>query len=382
MEYTIETRCIHGAGDGLEPHPYGAVTTPIFQTATFSHPGIGESTGYNYTRESNPTRAELERVMSALENAADTVACSTGMAAISLSLELFSAGDHILCSEDLYGGSVRIFSLAQEKRGLSFSYVDTSDAEAVERNILPQTKALYIETPSNPTMEITDLAQMKRLAEKYHLLLMVDNTFLSPYFQNPLSFGADMVIHSGTKFLGGHNDTLAGFLCVGNKELAEKVRYVYKTVGSSLSPFDSFLILRGIKTLAVRMEKQQENALELALWLRKQPQITKVYYAGLTDHPGYETNKKQARGFGSMISFAVDTEQTARRILERVKLITYAESLGGTETLITYPMLQTHGDVPKEVRERLGITECFLRLSVGIENVEDLREDLRQAIQI
>lgn len=381
MEYKLETRCIHGVSSIAAKHPYGAVGVPIFQTATFAHPGIGETTGYNYTRESNPTRAELENTISALEGAVDTVACSTGMAAIALCLELFETGDHIICSEDLYGGSVRIFASSGEKRGLSFSYVDTSRSELVEQNIRPDTKALYIETPSNPTMQITDLTAMKALADKYGLYIIVDNTFLSPYFQNPLSFGADLVIHSGTKFLGGHNDTLAGFLSTSRQELAEKIRYLYKTVGSSLSPFDSFLILRGIKTLAVRMEKQQSNALAVAEWLKQQKKIKKVYYAGLKEHPGYEVNLKQARGFGSMISFTADTEQTARKILEKVKLIVYAESLGGVESLITYPMLQTHGDVPVEVRERLGITECFLRLSIGIENIEDIIADLRQAIE-
>jgi cystathionine gamma-synthase len=303
------------------------------------------------------------------------------MAAISICLELFENGDHIVCSEDLYGGSVRIFGTIGEKRGISFSYVDTSDARKTEQAILENTKALYIETPSNPTMQVTDLRKMKELADKYGLLVIVDNTFLSPYFQNPLKLGADLVIHSGTKFLGGHNDTLAGILCTSRKDLAEKIRYTYKTVGSCLSPFDSFLLLRGIKTLPIRMERSQENAKILADWLKSQKEVTKVYYVGLEDHPGYEVNKSQASGSGSMIAFRTDTKETAIRILEHVKLISYAESLGGVESLITYPMLQTHGDVPVEVRERLGITDCLLRLSVGIEKAEDLIEDLRQAMK-
>lgn len=380
MAYRIETRCICGEEGKKISHPFGAVAAPIYQTATFSHPGIGKSTGYDYTRESNPTRAELEQTVSALEGAVDTVACSSGMAALGLCLELFQAGDHIICSEDLYGGSVRIFQTVGEDRGRTFSYVNTADAKVVEHAITEHTKALYVETPSNPTMQVTDLGEMKRLAEKYHLLLIVDNTFLYPYFQNPIAFGADLVVHSGTKFLGGHNDTIAGFLCTSRKDLAEKIRYLYKTTGAGLAPFDSFLILRGIKTLSVRMERQQENALKIARWLQTQERVKKVNYVGLPEHPGYEVNLKQARGFGSMISFQTDTEETARNILEKVRLFSYAESLGGVESLITYPMLQTHGDVPKDVRERLGITETFLRMSVGIEHVDNLIADLEQAL--
>lgn len=381
MEYNIETKCIHGDNSLTKEHPFGAVGTPIYQTATFAHPGVGDSTGYDYTRESNPTRAELESMISSLEGAYDTVACSTGMAAISICLELFGSGDHLICSEDLYGGSVRLFRTIGESRGIRFSYVDTSDAELVEQTIGENTKALYIETPSNPTMKVTDLRAMKRLADRYGLMLIVDNTFLSPYFQNPLALGADIVLHSGTKFLGGHNDTLSGILCTSRKDLAERIRYLYKTVGCCLSPFDSFLLIRGIKTLSVRMDKQQSNAQKLAGWLKNQENVKAVYYVGLPEHPGYEVNKRQARGAGGMISFRVDTKETAKRILEKVRLISYAESLGGVESLITYPMLQTHGDVPAEVRERLGITDCFLRLSVGIENADDLIADLKQALK-
>lgn len=380
MDYKFETRCIHKDNEHEEGHPYGSVCTPIYQTATFYHPGIGQTTGFNYTRESNPTRTELEDIVTSLEEAKDTVACANGMAAIVLCMELFESGDHIVCSEDLYGGSVRMFQTTGEKRGLTFTYVNTADAAATEAAIKSNTKALYIETPSNPTMQITDLAKMKSLADKYNLLVIVDNTFLSPYFQKPIRFGADIVIHSGTKFLGGHNDTLAGFLSTSRDDLAEKIRYLYKTVGSCLAPFDSYLLIRGIKTLPIRMERQQENALAIAKWLQTQKKIKQVYYIGLEDHPGYEINKKQTTGFGSMISIRTDSEATARRVLERIRLITYAESLGGVESLMTYPMLQTHGDVPVETRERLGITEDFLRFSVGIENVDDLIADLDQAL--
>ncbi|MCI5698816.1 MAG: PLP-dependent aspartate aminotransferase family protein [Lachnospiraceae bacterium] len=379
MDYKIETRCIHGKEE-RENHSFGAITVPIYQTATFSHPGIGNSTGFDYSRESNPTRKELEDMISSLEGALDTVACASGMAAVSLCLELFQPGDHILCTDDLYGGSVRAFGELGTKRGLEFSYADTSDCVGTEKMIRKNTKALYIETPSNPTMKITDLSKMKELAIRYGLLLIVDNTFLTPYFQNPIDLGADLVIHSGTKFLGGHNDTLAGFLSTSRGELVSKIRYLYKTIGNCLSPFDSFLLLRGIKTLSVRLERQQESAYRIARWLKGHEKVRQVYYVGLPEHPGYEVNQNQSRGFGSMISFCTDTAGTARRVLERIRLITYAESLGGVESLLTYPMLQTHGDVPEEVREKLGITDRFLRLSVGLENPDDLIADLRQAL--
>ena len=379
MTYKTDTVCVHGQNIYCRQHPYGAVATPIYQTATFSHPAVGSSTGFDYSRESNPTRSELEETINGLEHAVLSLACSSGMAALTLCLELFDSGDHILCTEDLYGGSVRLFSSLGKKRGISFSYADTSNIEETRARITPQTKALYIETPSNPTMGVTDIRAMKKLADEYSLLLIADNTFLSPYFQNPLDLGADLVIHSGTKFLNGHNDVLAGFVCTNQEDLAEQLRYLYKTVGSCLSAFDSYLLLRGLKTLAVRMERQQKNALQIAQWLKKQPKVTDVLYIGLPKHPGYEVNLSQSRGFGSMISFHVDSKETAIRILNNVKLITYAESLGGTESLITYPRLQTHADVPEEIRERLGINDRLLRFSVGLEDVEDLIADLKQA---
>ena len=379
MTYKTDTVCVHGQNIYCRQHPYGAVATPIYQTATFSHPAVGSSTGFDYSRESNPTRSELEETINGLEHAVLSLACSSGLAALTLCLELFDSGDHILCTEDLYGGSVRLFSSLGKKRGISFSYADTSNIEETRARITPQTKALYIETPSNPTMGVTDIRAMKKLADEYSLLLIADNTFLSPYFQNPLDLGADLVIHSGTKFLNGHNDVLAGFVCTNREDLAEQLRYLYKTVGSCLSAFDSYLLLRGLKTLAVRMERQQKNALQIAQWLKKQPKVTDVLYIGLPKHPGYEVNLSQSRGFGSMISFHVDSKETAIRILNSVKLITYAESLGGTESLITYPRLQTHADVPEEIRERLGINDRLLRFSVGLEDVEDLIADLKQA---
>ncbi|MCH5266846.1 MAG: PLP-dependent transferase [Lachnospiraceae bacterium] len=378
MKFDVETVCIHG-NERIE-YPYGSLSVPIFQAATFTHPGIGESTGYDYTRESNPTRTELERIMNALEGGVDTVACNTGMAAIALAFELLPPESHVVCSEDLYGGSVRYFDTMGERKGLHFTYVDTSDIQNIKDALQDNTKALYIETPSNPTMQITDLRKVKELAVEKDLLLYVDNTFLTPYFQKPIALGADVVISSGTKFLSGHNDTLAGFITVADKKHAEQIRYAYKTIGCCLSPFDSYMLVRGIKTLALRMERAQENAEKIALWLQEQPHVAKVYYVGLKDHPGYEVNKSQCSGYGSMISFRVDTEERARKMLEKVKVIAYAESLGGVESLMTYPMLQTHGDVPVEQREKLGITETFLRLSVGVESVGDLINDLEQAL--
>lgn len=378
-KYNIETLCVHNGQNITDDHAFGAISVPIYQSATFAHSGIGQTTGYYYTRESNPTRTELEEIVNTLEHAYDTVATSSGMAALSIVLELFGEGDHFVCSEDLYGGSVRIFDTIGVERGREFSYVDTTDLAVVEASIKENTKAIYIETPSNPTMQVSDLVAVSEIAKKHGALLIVDNTFLSPYFQNPIDLGADIVVHSGTKYLGGHNDTLSGFLSVNTKELAEKVRLLYKTIGMQLSPFDSYLMIRGIKTLAVRMERQQENAMKIAQWLKQNDRVEKVYYVGLPEHPGYEINKKQARGFGAMISFTLKDEKTARKILENVKVFSYAESLGGVESLITYPMLQTHGDVPVEIREHLGITEKFLRMSVGIENVDDLIADLDQA---
>ena len=381
MRKPIETRCIHGNSDFSCQDVNKAVSFPIYQTATFGHIGVGQSAGYDYTRVQNPTRERLEETVSALEGACDTVAFSTGMAAVSACFELFSAGDHIICSEDLYGGATRLLQTIGQKNGLAVDFVDTTDIAQILARINPHTKALYIETPSNPMMKVTDLHACAKIAKENALLLIVDNTFLSPYLQNPIELGADIVIHSGTKFLSGHNDTLSGFLACASQELAERVRMIAKTTGGILAPFDCWLMLRGIKTLSIRMERQQENALQVARWLATHPKISKVYYAGLPERPGYEINRKQARGAGSMISFRTDSVETAQRVLEKVKMITFAESLGGTESLITYPMLQTHNDVPEEMRERLGITETLLRLSVGLEHVDDIIADLAQALE-
>lgn len=381
MRTSIETRCIHG-----DIHQYQedsrAISFPIYQTASFSHiePGHNGS-GFDYSRESNPTRQQLEETVSSLENAVDTVAFSSGMAAISAVFELLRPGDHVICSEDLYGGTVRLLHNIEAKNGLTITFVDTTNAANVKAALRPGTRAVYIETPSNPMMNVTDLRACAELAHGAGAYLVADNTFLSPYWQNPIDLGADLVLHSGTKFLAGHNDTIAGFVCSASAELAAQIRLISKTVGNTLAPFDSWLVLRGLKTLAVRMERGQQSALRLARWLEQHPKVRKVYYVGLPDHPGYAVNAAQSRGAGSMISFAVDSRETAIQVLEHVRLIIFAESLGGTESLITYPALQTHPDVPADVRAHLGITDHLLRLSVGLEHVDDLITDLQQALE-
>ncbi|BCJ95793.1 cystathionine gamma-synthase [Anaerocolumna cellulosilytica] len=375
----FNTLCIHGAENNT--HSTGAISVPIYQSATFAHPGVGQSSGYDYSRLQNPTREYLEKCVAALERGVDALAFSTGMAAITAFMELFSIGDHIIASGDLYGGTVRLFENISRKNGLTFDFVDTSDIEGVKALIRLETKAIFVETPTNPMMQVTDIKAVAELAKAHNLLVAVDNTFLTPFYQLPLTLGADIVIHSGTKYLSGHNDTLAGFLVTNREDLSEKLRYIYKTTGACLSPFDSWLLIRGIKTLSLRMERQQENALKIAEWLTTQEKVRKVFYIGLKNHPGYEISTRQATGFGSMISFEVDTESTAKQILEGIQVILYAESLGGVETLITYPMLQTHADVPEEERLSRGINNCLLRMSVGIENVDDLIADLKQALQ-
>jgi cystathionine gamma-synthase len=376
MEFS--TRCIHGAPN--DTHNTGAISVPIYQSATFAHPGVGMSTGYDYSRLQNPTREHLEHLIANLEQGDDALAFSTGMAAITALMELFQIGDNLLCTTDLYGGSIRLFEHISKKNGLSFTYIDTTNLKSIEDSITTSTKAIYIETPTNPTMQVTDIKAIRNIADKYNLLVIVDNTFLTPYYQQPILLGADIVIHSGTKFLSGHNDTLAGFLVTATRELSEKLRFIYKTTGACLSPFDSWLLIRGIKTLSIRMERQQENAIKIADWLSTHPKVKKVYYIGLPAHPDYEISKQQATGFGSMISFDVDSIETAIALLERVYLILFAESLGGVETLITYPMLQTHADVPEQERLERGINDIFLRLSVGIEDADDLIKDLEQAL--
>jgi len=373
----ISTLCVHGCDKHYDTT--GAIAVPIFASATFAHPGVGRSTGFDYSRSGNPTREYLEHTVAALEGGAGAVAFSSGMAAVSAFMELFSPGDHIVASEDLYGGTVRLFSRISEKNGLAFSYADT--AEDIVREITPATKAVFLETPSNPMMRVTDIAAVARVTREKKILLIVDNTFLTPVFQRPLALGADIVLHSGTKYLGGHNDTLAGFLVALDNDTAERLRFIAKTIGGCLSPFDSYLLVRGIKTLDVRCKRQEETALAVARWLCTHDKVQAVYYTGLPDHPSYELSCRQTSGFGGMISFTVREERTAIAVLESVKLVQYAESLGGTESLITYPMLQTHADLPESERLERGIDARLLRLSVGLEAADDIIADLKQAME-
>ena len=375
MERGLNTRCLHLEETEGKLEHYGAISYPIYQTATYEHPEAGQSTGYDYSRLQNPTREHLEKMIAGLESGIDAFALSTGMAAITLLMELFRPGDHLIVEADLYGGSIRLFDHVNKKNNYEFTHLNCAEDD-IEGAIQDNTKAIYIETPTNPMMNVSDIAAIAKIAKKHGLLLIVDNTFLSPYFQNPLKLGADIVVHSGTKFLGGHNDTLAGFLVTNNEEVRDRLRFLIKTTGAGLAPFDCWLILRGMKTLGIRMERSQENAIRIAEWLKTQSIVQKVYYPGLPEHPGYEIMKKQARGFGSMITFRVDSKEHALQILKQVRMIKFAESLGGVETLITYPTTQTHADVPEEVRLKNGITPCTLRLSTGIEDIEDLLGEL------
>ena len=377
MERGLNTRCLHLEETEGKLEHYGAISYPIYQTATYEHPEAGQSTGYDYSRLQNPTREHLEKMIAGLESGIDAFALSTGMAAITLLMELFRPGDHLIVEADLYGGSIRLFDHVNKKNNYEFTHLNCAEDD-IEGAIQDNTKAIYIETPTNPMMRVSDLEELAKKAKKHDLLLIVDNTFLSPYFQNPLKLGADIVVHSGTKFLGGHNDTLAGFLVTNNEEVRDRLRFLIKTTGAGLAPFDCWLILRGMKTLGIRMERSQENAIRIAEWLKTQNIVRKVYYPGLPEHPGYEIMKKQARGFGSMITFRVDSKEHALQILKQVRMIKFAESLGGVETLITYPTTQTHADVPEEIRLKNGITPCTLRLSTGIEDIEDLLGELSE----
>ena len=380
MKNAIETICVHG-GDHKFPDSRESLSMPIYQTAAFAHPDLGHSPDrFYYTRLTNPTRNHLQETVAALEDAKSAIAFTSGMAAITAVLELFAPGDRIVASSDLYGGTVLLFDSVCKKNGLKPELTDTTDADAVRAAITPGTKAVYIETPSNPMMNVTDIRLCAALAHSVGAILIVDNTFLSPYFQNPIALGADIVIHSGTKYLGGHNDTIAGFVCLKDDTYSEKLYKISYTLGATLSPFDSWLMIRGIKTLAIRMERAQENAMAIANWLKQQKNVTKVYYVGLPEHPGYAVNASQSRGSGAMLSFTVATPELAQQVLAKVKIFTFAESLGGPESLITFPATQTHADVAEADRLQLGITDSLLRMSVGLENAKDLIADLDQAL--
>lgn len=375
----FESKAVHGAL-GYEPIT-GAVSFPIFQTATFRHESFDVSTGYYYSRLENPTRQELERTMAILEGGAEGFAFSSGQAANMSLFGLLKRGDHVVLSDDIYGGTYRICQDIFSNLGCEFTYVDMSEIENLEAEIRPETRMIFVETPTNPMMKVADIEGISAVAKRNGSLLVVDNTFLTPYFQRPLDLGADIVVHSGTKYLSGHNDVIAGIVVVSDPKLAEHFTMQIKSRGNGLAPFDSWLVLRGLKTLALRMEKHNENAAKVAAWLRGHPRVKKVYYAGFGDHKGYEISLRQTTGFGGMVSLELDSEETAKRLLSRVKMILFAESLGGTETLVTYPLTQTHESIPADIRERLGINERFIRISVGIENPEDIICDLKQALE-
>jgi cystathionine beta-lyase/cystathionine gamma-synthase len=357
----------------------GAVTMPIYQTATFKHPGLGESTGYDYSRSGNPTRQALEEGIARLDDGARGFAYSSGMAAIANLMHLFRKGDHLIVTEDLYGGTYRLFEQVLNRYDLSFTYVDTSDIKAVGQAIRPETKGLFVESLTNPLLKVADVKGLAALCRERGILCVVDNTFLTPYFMRPLELGADITVYSATKYLAGHNDTVAGVAVVKDPELAEKVYFLQNSVGAVLGPQDSWLVIRGMKTLGVRLDRQQVNAQKIAEWLAGYPKVRKVFYPGLPDHPGHALLKAQASGFGGMISFEVADHSLVKQLLLKTKIISFAESLGGVETLITFPEVQTHADILPVIRQRLGINDVLLRLSVGIESAEDLIGDLEQA---
>jgi cystathionine beta-lyase/cystathionine gamma-synthase len=359
----------------------GAVTVPIYQTATFRHPGLGQSTGYDYSRSGNPTRQALEEGIARLDGGARGFAYSSGMAAIANLLLLFKSGDHLIVTEDLYGGTYRLFEKIFSRYDLSFTYVDTSDLDAVRSAVRPETRALFVESLTNPLLKVADIGSLVALCRERGVLCIVDNTFLTPYLLRPLDLGADISVYSATKYLAGHNDTVAGLVVVKDPQLSETVYFHQNSVGAVLGPQDSWLTIRGMKTLSVRLDRQQENALKIACWLNSHTRVRKVCYPGLPEHPGHELMKRQSRGFGAMIAFEVDDPTLVERLLMKTNVISFAESLGGVESLITFPEGQTHADIEPGIRARLGINNVLLRLSVGIEDVDDLIADLAQAFQ-
>ncbi len=357
----------------------GAVTTPIYLSSTYAHPELGRSTGFDYGRCLNPTRLELERTVAVLEHCSYALAFSSGMTAISALIKYFGSGDEIIVSDDLYGGTYRIFEI-YEKYGIKAVYADTANLEEVRSLVTPNTKAIFIETPTNPTMKITSIKDCAQIIHDNGGILIVDNTFLSPYLQTPKDFGADIIVHSGTKFLGGHHDCIAGFLVYDKKEFDELFRFMQISEGGILSPFDSYLLIRGIKTLSVRMEKAQSNAEKIVAYLCRNPNVTKVFYPSLLSWDQKKIYTSQTKGNGAMISFCVKDGDKAADVLKKLRRILFAESLGGVQSLMTYPIAQTHNFIPKEQREKVGVNETLLRFSVGIENADDLIEDLEQAL--
>jgi len=372
------TDAIHA---GQHPDPStGAIITPIYQTSTYVQEALGKHKGYEYARTQNPTRSAVEANIAALERGRGALAFASGMAAISAVLTFVKQGDRVVVTEDLYGGTYRLFQRLLTRFGIRFTYVDSSRIEAVEKTMGDDVKLVFLETPTNPVLRITDLRAVSELAHRFGARVVVDNTFMSPFFQRPLELGADLVVHSTTKYLNGHSDSVGGMVVASRQEDIEHLAFVQNAVGAILSPFDSWLLLRGTKTLALRMERHNQNAIALAEFLSKHPKVQKLYYPGLPDHPGHQLAKKQMSGFGGMISFETGSLEAARKVLEGVTVFSLAESLGGVESLISHPATMTHASIPVEDRLRFGVTEGLVRLSVGVEDLEDLEADLRQAL--
>lgn len=367
------------AGVGADK-AYGAISVPIYPTAIYRYDAFGKNRGYDYSRGENPTRHAAEEALAALEGGTCAVAFSSGMSAIAAVMTLFRSGDHVLCSDDLYGGTYRLFEMILKGYGLRFDYVDMGDAEAVRRRIGKRTKALFIETPTNPLMKIADLRGAARIAKDAGIVSIVDNTFLSPALQRPIPLGIDVVVHSVTKFLGGHNDLIGGAVIVSDPSLGEKMRFAQKAVGAILSPWDAWLLLRGIKTLHLRVARAQENAIALVRFLSSHPFVPKVFYPGLAGHPGAKLHASQADGPGSIVSFELASERAVPRFLSSLKTVLLAESLGGVESLITHPATMTHADIPPEEQAAVGLTPSLVRLSAGVEHIDDLVSDLARAL--
>ena len=376
--WTVESALVQ-VGVGCD-EATGGLSFPIYPSATYRHPALGESTGFDYTRSGNPTRQVLEEAIARLEGGARGLAFASGMAALTTLFLHFAAGDHLLVSRDLYGGTYRLLDQIFAKLGLEVSYVDTTDSAAVEAALRPQSKALLIETPGNPLLGVADLAELGTLCRSRGLLFIVDNTFLTPVLQRPFDFGADITVYSATKYLGGHNDLCAGLLVARTAELGERLYFLQNSTGGVLPPQDCWLLLRSLKTLALRLERHNANAQEVAAWLQTHPAVTAVYYPGLPTHPGHALARRQSSGFGGMLSFRVKSPAKAALVLQRLQLISFAESLGGVESLMTLPAVQTHADIPEADRLRLGICGSLLRLSVGIESACDILADLEQAL--
>ena len=375
----IESLLIHGGIDGDERT--GAVNVPIYQTSTYKQPSFGVNKGYEYSRTGNPTREALEKLVSELEEGYAGFGFASGMAATTAVLSLFNSGDTIAISSNVYGGTFRVLDKVFNNFGIKYKIVDTSNLEEVKNSIDKTVKAIFIESPTNPLMDITNIEEVSKIAKEKGIYTIVDNTFMTPYLQKPIKLGADIVIHSATKYLGGHSDTVSGLVVVNSKDLAERIHFIQNSTGGILSPFDSYMLIKGIKTLALRMDRHNENAKIIAEFLRSREEIETIYYPGFEDHPGHEIQKKQANGYGGMISFVIKEGYDYKKFLEALKIITFAESLGGVESLVCHPASMTHAAIPYEIRQKVGIVDNLIRLSVGIENVYDLIKDIENALK-